>query len=175
MSDDEVTVGDGISFSLKVNDERPPERVGLPSAQDDQLQVREDVEFILTDHDTGEVVEHRKISNAVTANGKNAIADQLLAAPTLGKPTHMAIGTGVPAANALGAEVARVALGTKTRAANVTTLPGDFPAGTGTAALTEQGVFDAGAAGNMLLSSNFAVINKDANLDLQVNHTITIN
>lgn len=115
------------------------------------------------------------IKNAQTAAFKNMIVDQLLAAPTLAKPQYMAVGTGAPAANALGAESARVALSTKSRAANVLTMSADFPPGTATAALTEAGIFDAGAAGNMHLSNAFAAINKDAGMDLVINWTYTQN
>ena len=58
----------------------------------------------------GELKAYRRIDNLIVTVGRNGIADQLLASPTIGKPTHMAIGTGstAPAAGdtALGAEIA---------------------------------------------------------------------
>lgn len=115
----------------------------------------------------------RSIKNTVTTAGKNGAADQILASPTLNKPTHMAIGTGTPSATALGIELDRNALTTKTRAAAVVTMVGDWAAGDGTGAITEAGVFDAAAAGNMWISSSFAVVNKGANDTLKITWTMT--
>lgn len=159
-------------ISITVVDNRPEERRGEPLSEN--TLVEDNVEIILYDVD-GNVVEHKTIHNVLTTAAKNGLADQMLAAPTLGKPTHMAVGTGAPAANALGAEAARVALTSKTRNLNVVTCVGDFPAGTGTGALTEEGVFDAGAAGNMWASTAFGVVNKDANMAMTINHNITVN
>jgi hypothetical protein len=123
----------------------------------------------------GELLDILKLHNSQTAGFRNMVVDQLLAAPALAKTTYMAVGTGVPAANALGAENARVALSTKTRTTNVLTMSADFPPGTATAALTEAGTFDAAAAGNLHTYTNFAAVNKDANMDLVINWTYTLN
>lgn len=112
--------------------------------------------------------------NTTTTAGKNGLADQILASPTLGKPTHMAIGTGTPSGTALGAEAARVAFTSKTRSGAVVTIVGDFPAGTGTGAIIEEGLFDASSAGNMWNSSSFGTITKNAADTLKITHTITI-
>lgn len=138
----------------------------------DKTSLRGFVTLVLRDM-MGRVKETRTV-NAVTTAGKNAVADQLLAAPTLAKPTHMAIGTGAPGANALGTELDRNALATKTRANNVVTMTCSWAAGDGTGALTEAGVFDAAAAGNMHLSAAFAVINKAAGDTLDVTWTLTV-
>lgn len=116
------------------------------------------------------------VTNTITTAGRNAYADQILASPTLGKPTHMAVGTGSPAANALGAEVAssRVALTSKTRSGNVVTMIGDWAAGVGTGALTEAGIFDASSSGNMNQSTTFSVINKAASDTLKITWTLTV-
>lgn len=118
-------------------------------------------------------VKETRVANTVTTAGKNGAADQLLASPTLGKPTHMAIGTGTPSATALGTELDRNALTSKTRSGAVVTMVGDWAAGDGTGALTEAGVFDAASAGNMWLSASFAVVNKGANDTLQITWTLT--
>jgi hypothetical protein len=123
----------------------------------------------------GVLKEVREFSNTVTTAGKAGAADQILASPSLNKPTHMAIGTGSPAANALGTELDRNALTSKTRSTNVVTMVGDWAAGDGTGALTEAGVFDAAAAGNMWLSASFSVVNKAAGDTLQVTWTLTFN
>lgn len=122
----------------------------------------------------GEVKQEVSVHNTVTTAGRNAIADQLLAAPTLGKPTHMGIGTGTPTGTALGTEIDRNALTSKTRSGAVVTMVGDWAAGDGTGAITEAGVFDAASTGNMHLSTSFSTINKGANDTLQITWTLTI-
>jgi len=139
----------------------------------DELRIDVNMHLVLRGAD-GKIKEERHVHNTVTTSGRNGIADQILAAPTLGKPTHMAIGTGSPAANALGTELDRNALTSKTRSTNVITMVGDWLAGDGTGALTEAGTFDAGAAGNMWMSASFAVVNKAALDTLGISWTLTI-
>ena len=122
----------------------------------------------------GEIVEERQIHNTVTTAGKNAIADQLLASPTLGKPTHIGIGTGTPGANALGTELDRNALSSKTRSGAVVTMVGNWAAGDGTGAITEAAIFDAASAGNALLTTGFSEVNKAAGDTLEITWTLTI-
>lgn len=126
----------------------------------------------------GKVKEFRNVKNLVTQVGKNGLADQILASPTLGKPGWMAVGTGTVAAalgdTTLGSESARVALTSKTRSANIVTYVGTFPAGTGTAALTEAGIFDAASVGNLWQRVVFSVINKGAGDSLTVTWTLTV-
>lgn len=118
-------------------------------------------------------VKEQRVANTVTTAGKNGAADQILASPSLGKPTHMAIGTGTPSGTALGSEIDRNALTSKTRSGAVVTMVGDWAAGDGTGALTEAGVFDAASAGNMWLSASFSVVNKAAGDTLQITWTLT--
>lgn len=122
----------------------------------------------------GNIKQIEKYHNTVTTAGKNAIADQILASPTLGKPTHMAIGTGSPSGTALGTELDRNALTSKTRSNAIVTMVGDWAAGDGTGAITEAGVFDASSSGNMWLSASFSVINKAAGDSLQITWTLTV-
>jgi hypothetical protein len=130
--------------------------------------------LVLKDKD-GNVKDERFHHNTVTTAGKNGIMDQILAAPTLVKMGWMAVGTGTPAATLLGAEIARVAFTSKLRAANVITVIGDYPAGTGTGAITEAGTFDVVTANtvNMWMSASFAVINKLATDSLSITWTLT--
>lgn len=123
---------------------------------------------------SGKVKDYREIHNTVTTAGKNGIADQILASPSLNKPTHMAIGTGSPSGTALGTELDRNALTSKTRSNAVVTMVGDWAAGDGTGALTEAGVFDASSSGNMWLSTTFSVINKAAADTLSITWTLTV-
>lgn len=111
--------------------------------------------------------------NTVTTAGKNGAADQVLASPSLNKPTHMGIGTGTPSGTALGTELDRNALTSKTRSNAVVTMVGDWAAGDGTGAITEAGVFDAASTGNMWLSASFSTINKAAGDSLQITWTLT--
>lgn len=128
----------------------------------------------------GELKEYREQeANLIVTTGKNAIADQLLASPTLTKPTHMGIGTGTtsPAAGdtTLQTEVGtRQTFSTKTRTNNVVTMVGSFAAGNGTGAITEAGIFTAATAGTMYSRITFSVINKGANDTLELTWTYTI-
>lgn len=122
----------------------------------------------------GNIKEEREVFNTVTTAGKNMIADRLLASPTLGVPTHMAIGTGTGGTTALNTELDRNAFTTKTRLNAVVTMVGDWAAGDGTGALTEAGVFDAASTGNMHLYTSFSVINKGAADALTITWTLTI-
>jgi hypothetical protein len=122
----------------------------------------------------GLLKDERIIHNTVTTAGKNGIADQILASPSLNKPTHMGIGTGSPSGTALGTELDRNALTSKTRSGAVVTMVGDWAAGDGTGAITEAGVFDAASTGNMWLSASFSVINKGATDTLSISWTLTV-
>lgn len=132
------------------------------------------VQIRLYDPLTGETRKSKRIFNTVTTAGKAGIADQILAAPSLNKPTHMAVGTGTGGTTALTTEVDRNALTTKTRSGAVVTMVGDWAAGDATAALTEAGVLTAASAGDLWLYTTFAVVNKGANDALQITWTLTI-
>jgi hypothetical protein len=128
----------------------------------------------------GSIKEEREfVPNLITDNGKYGITDQILASPTLTKPTHMGIGTGTTAAasgqTALVTETGtRVAFDSKTRSTNVVTMVATFPAGNGTAAITEAGIFTAVTSGTMWARVVFAAINKGASDSLQLTWTWTI-
>lgn len=100
---------------------------------------------------------------------------------TFATMTDIAIGTGAVAAApgdvALGAEVARqvftVGTGYTAGGTGVATVDTTFAAGVGTGAITEAGVFDAPAAGNMLNRVVFTAINKGAGDTLKVSFTFT--
>jgi hypothetical protein len=145
---------------------------------DDSVAVVGSVKLELRDS-RGRFKARRVVHNLIVTVGKNGITEQLLASPSSpGKPTHMAVGTGATAAAAgdtvLVTESARVALTSKTRAANVLTLVGDYAAGTATATLTEAGVFDASSAGNLYSRATFTGIPKGASDTLKVTWTWTI-
>lgn len=135
------------------------------------------VRFELFDQD-GNLKLTREVHNAVTTAGKNSIADQVLASPSLGKPTHMELGTGTGGTTLLNAYVSgsRQALTSKTRANAVVTMVGNFAAGVGTGTITEAGIFDSATqnAGNMWVYATFTAIPKGANDTLQITWTLTI-
>lgn len=141
-----------------------------------RAKVISNVDIILFDAD-GNIKDERHIHNTVPNNGLYGIADQLLDAPTVGKPTHMELGTGTPAATKLGSYVvgSRTALATKTRLNAVVTMTCTFAAGVGTGALTEAGIFNGAVedAGNMYLSASFGVVTKAVTDSLSITWTLT--
>lgn len=122
----------------------------------------------------GQIKQTKHVYNTVTTAGKNGIADQILASPSLNKPTHIAIGTSTGGTTSLTTELDRNALTSKGRSGAVVTMVGDWAAGDGTGAITEAGIFDAGSTGNMWLYTSFSAINKAAADTLQITWTLTI-
>jgi hypothetical protein len=49
-----------------------------------------------------------------------------------------------------------------------------FPAGTGTGAIVEAGLFNASSGGDMLCRTTFAVVNKGANDSITITWTVTV-
>ena len=130
----------------------------------------------------GELKEVRDVDNLIVTVGSDGIMDQLLAAPTIIKPTHMAVGTGavgpVAGNTALGTEIDRNALTSKNRAASVITMIGDWAAGDATnAAITEAGIFSQAAGVDathpMFSRATFTAIDKQAADTLQITWTCT--
>jgi len=147
----------------------------------DTLKITGAVSIQLLDK-SGAVLETREIPNLVVTAGKTFIAASMLKT-TSNSPvamTHMAVGTSstAPAAGdtTLGAEVAgsRVALASSSSAANVVTYTATFPAGTGTGALVEAGIFNASSAGTMLCRTTFSVVNKGVADAMSITWTITV-
>lgn len=118
----------------------------------------------------------RDIDNLVVTTGKGYVASRMKDA-TATAMSHMAVGTGSTAAAAadttLGGESARVALTSTTVSGAVVTYVATFPAGTGTAALTEAAVLNASSSGTMLCRTVFAVVNKSANDSMSVSWAVT--
>ena len=122
----------------------------------------------------GNLKELREIVNTVTTVGKAHVADQLSSSPGEAAMSHMGIGTGSPSATALGSELDRNALTSRTDSGAVVTYVGNWAAADGTGAITEAGIFNAASAGTMLCSASFAAINKGAADTLQITWTLTI-
>jgi hypothetical protein len=144
----------------------------------DQNLTKVNVKFELFDAQ-GNLISMQEVHNAVTVAGRNGIADQLLAAPALAKPTHMELGTSTGGTTKLTAFVSgsRQALSSKTRATNVVTMVANFAAGVGTGSITEAGIFDSATqdGGNMWTYSSFTAIPKGAADTLQITWTLTVN
>lgn len=125
----------------------------------------------------GNLKEEREITNTVTTAGKEGIADQLLASPSVPKPGWMEVGTGTPAATLLGSYISgsRTALSSKTRSGAVVTMVCTFGAGVGTGAITEAGIFGVVTQNTvpMYCSASFSVINKAAGDSLEITWTLT--
>lgn len=130
----------------------------------------------------GKLKARREVHNTVTVLCHKMAADQLLAAPSVAKPGWMEVGTGsgqdandsVLAAYIAGS---RTALDSKTRGANaIVTMVCTFPAGTGTGAITEAGVFNVVTENttDLCLYADFAVINKAAADSLVLTWTLTV-
>jgi hypothetical protein len=118
------------------------------------------------------------IDNLVVTVGKNFVASRMVGVAA-NVMSHMAVGSGAAAAvagdTALGTELGRVALSTNSAANNVVTYAASFPAGTGTGALTEAGILNAGAAGTLLCRTVFGTVTKGALDAITINWTVTVN
>ena len=125
----------------------------------------------------GQVKEERVIPNLVVTVGKNFVASRMVGT-SAAVMSHMAIGSdSTPAAagdTALGSELGRVALAGASAATNVVTYTATFPAGTGTGAVVEAGIFNATPAGTMLCRTVFAVVNKGIDDAMSITWTVTI-
>lgn len=135
------------------------------------------VEAKLYDPVTGDVHDVRHFKNLTTTAGKNAMAARLTA-NTVVAITHLAMGSGATAPavaqTAMITETARVALSSATSSGAIATFVATVPAGTGTGAVEEIGLFNAAAAGTMYARALTGTITKPAGLALQFTWTITI-
>ena len=125
----------------------------------------------------GAVKQEFTVPNLVVDSGLNFIASRMEGTSDA-VMSHMALGTDNTTAasgnTTLGAEVARVTLTSGVASSNAMTYIATFPAGTGTGALTEAGVFNDPTSGDMLCRTVFAVINKGASDSMTVTWTVTI-
>lgn len=141
----------------------------------DSLKVTGDVLVEIIGAD-GTLKDRREIKNLVVTTGKEFIAARMVGTPT--EMSHMAIGAGTAAAaagdTALGSELGRVSLASDSASGAVVTYTASFPAGTGTGAVTEAGVLNAGTGGTMLCRTVFAVVNKGADDAMSITWQITV-
>ena len=125
----------------------------------------------------GEVIDVREVKNLVVDDGLEYIASRMKDTSATAM-SHMAIGTGSTAAaagnTALGTEAARQALTSTTVTANAVAYVASFAAGTGTGAITEAGILNAGSGGTLLCRTVFSVVNKGASDSMTITWTVTI-
>ena len=145
----------------------------------ENLKASGQLSIVLTD-EFGRIKEQVERNLVVTA-GKAFVTSRITGASTA-VMSHMGVGTGTVAAaaadTALGTQVARVALTSTTRVTtNVTNdavqYLATFPAGIGTGALTEAGLFNSASGGDMFARTVFPVINKGANDSITITWKIT--
>ena len=145
----------------------------------DAIKMTGNLKLVLTD-ENGNIKQEEEIKNLVVTAGKSFIASRMKDA-TATAMTHMEVGTSSTAAavgdTALVAAVAssRVTLTSTTVTTNSVAYVASFPAGTGTGALTEAGLFNASSSGTMLCRTVFSVINKGAADTLGITWTVTVN
>lgn len=146
----------------------------------DKIKARGLVSFVLTD-ESGSIKEQQD-HNLVVDAGLAYIASRMKDTSSA-VMSHMAVGTGTTAAadaqTALITESARVALTSTTIV--TTSVANDsvqyvatFNPGTGTAALTEAGLFNDGTTGAMLARTVFPVINKGELDTLTITWKVTV-
>lgn len=139
------------------------------------LKAKGDVSIQITRADGS--VETKEFKNLVVNTGLNYIVSRMKDA-TVGAMSHMAIGSGSTAAaagnTALGTELGRVALTSTTVSSNTIQYVATFPAGTGTGAITEAGMFNGASAGVMLCRTVFGVVTKDVGDSMTITWTVTV-
>lgn len=139
------------------------------------LKMKGELTIVVRD-ESGLVKNSIHVPNLVVTAGKNFIASRIVgtASPIM---SHMAIGTGTatPAAGdtTLGTEAGRVST-TGTASTNQVTFTSTFPAGTGTGAITEAGVFNAASLGTLLCRTTFPVVNKAAGDSIAITWVVTV-
>jgi hypothetical protein len=145
----------------------------------DSIKMKGKLNVVLTGPD-GEVKEAREFDNLVVTVGKNFIASRMKDT-TATAMSHMEVGTSTQAAavgdTALVSAVSgsRVSLTSTTVTDNSVAYVATFPAGTGTGALTEAGIFNASSSGTLLCRTVFSVINKGSADTLGITWTVTVN
>lgn len=126
----------------------------------------------------GKIKQEVKKNNLIVNVGRDGIADQLLASPSINKPSHMQLGSGSTAPTLGDTELespigSRKAIGA-TRNSNTVTFNAAFGAGEATGAITEAGLFNASSGGAMYARIVFDVINKGNDDTLELDWSWTI-
>lgn len=131
---------------------------------------------IVLTNETGEVKQEFTVPNMVVQTGKNWNAARMVDASIPPQMSTMGIGYGLTAANVSDTTlVSQLALQSLspvggTVSVNTVTYASSFPAGVGTGAVTEAGIFN--SASTMLCRTVFPVVNKGAADSMTVTWTI---
>ncbi len=128
----------------------------------------------------GQITQEFEVPNLVVTSGKIYIAGKMIATDS-NVPvamSHMGIGTGTASPVAedtgLGTQTGRVLLSGNLQENNSITYTATFPAGTGTGAITEAGIFNASTGGTMLCRTVFPVVTKQAGDTIAVTWKVTV-
>lgn len=132
---------------------------------------------IVVNDNAGNLKQELNVTNLVVDTGLDYIASRMKDT-TEAAMSHMAIGSGTndpaPADTALQTQLGRVSLTSTTVTDNSVEYVATFPAGTGTGAVTEAGIFNASSGGTMLCRTEFLVINKAAGDSMTITWTVTV-
>ena len=142
----------------------------------ENMQVKGELSIVVRDA-LGNIKQTLHVPNLVVTNGKNYIASRMVGVAST-VMSHMAIGTGtatpVVGDSILGTEAGRVSMSSFTATANAVTATATFPAGTGTGAITEAGIFNASTSGTLLCRTTFPVVNKASGDSIAITWVITV-
>lgn len=134
-------------------------------------------EVIISLYDINGKLKQVEKKNLVVNTGKNFLASAIVANST-SPMTHMAIGTGTTGAavtdTTLETQLSRIAFSSATATSNVATMTATWPAGTGTGAITEAGLFNNSVGGTMFSRVVFSVVNKAATDTITISWAITV-
>jgi hypothetical protein len=143
----------------------------------DLIKATGELTIVLLDKNQG-IKQKIHVPNLVVSVGKEFIADRMIGTDSA-VMSHMSVGTSnsnlATANTELVAELARVELDSAVRTTNTIRYTATFAPGTGSGALVEAGIFNAGTAGTMLCRTTYEVVNKDAADTLIINWDVTIN
>lgn len=143
---------------------------------EDTLKMKGELEIVVRD-ENGNIKEVKHAKNLVVSVGKTYIASRIVGTSS-NIMSNMAIGTATSTPTAsdtqLGTEAGRVVLASSSNLANAITYTATFPAGTGTGAITEAAILNAGTGGTMLCRTTFPVVNKAAGDSIAVTWVVTI-
>lgn len=149
----------------------------------DDFKLRGRLRIVLTGED-GKVKDEREINNLVVTIGKDFVTSRMIGTAKA-VMSHIGVGTSSTAAATGQTDLQTPLVRSNTSfSANQSTSGGGttndtvtytatFPAGTGTGALTEAGIFNAASAGDMLARTVFSVINKGAGDALTITWKVT--
>ena len=144
----------------------------------DSIKLTGELKLTLT-NEGGNVTQEVVVPNTVVTVGKNFIASRMNTTTTT--MSHVELGTGTTGANVANTALETVISGSRTALTSTTVTTNSvayvvtFPAGTGTGAVTEAGIFNASSGGTMLCRTTFSEINKAAADTLGITWTITVN